>query len=78
MYEAKDAPNSRLSHFLSRIAYDYAENAGIDTECRSSEEMRASFEALNETSEEVKLENKISMGVKHYIPVWNGKKLSQQ
>ena len=67
---AKEAPNSRLSHFLSRIVNDYADSADIDTECRSSEEMRASFEAFNEeTSEEVKLESKIlSMDVKALYP----------
>ena len=67
---AKEAPNSRLSHFLSRIVNDYADNADIGTECRSSEEMRASFEAFNEeTSEEVKLESKIlSMDVKALYP----------
>lgn len=51
---ANQAPNSRLSHFLSRIINDYTDNANIETECRSSEEMRAAFEEYNELEQKNK------------------------
>ena len=44
---ANSAPNSRLGHFLSRIINDFTNCAERDTECRSSEEMRAAFCAFN-------------------------------
>ena len=42
------SPNNPLSHFISKIVNDYADAANIETECRSSEEMRAEFEKYNE------------------------------
>ena len=45
---ANQAPNSRLGNFLSKIVNEYADAANIRTECRSSEEMRASFEKYND------------------------------
>ena len=40
---ANQAPNSKLGNFLSRKVNDYADAAQIETEYRSSEEMRATF-----------------------------------
>ena len=51
---ANQAPNSRLSNFLSRIVNDYADKENIETECRSSEEMKAAFEEYNELDEATK------------------------
>ena len=71
---ANEAPNSRLSSFLSRIINDYADNAEIETECKSSEEMRAAFERFNEEDEELKTKCRIiSMDVKALYPSmeWN-------
>ena len=67
---ANEAPNSRLSHFLSRIVNDYADAANIATECRSSEEMKAAFTEFNgQTSQEVKKQCQvISMDVKALYP----------
>ena len=72
---AKEAPNSRLSHFLSRIVNDYCNVAEIETECRSGEEMKAAFEKFNkEEDEECKKNCKvISMDVRALYPSmeWN-------
>ena len=66
---ANDAPNSRLSHILSRIINDYCEDAKINTECKSSEEMRAAFEEFNGKDEGVRKKCKIlSMDVKALYP----------
>ena len=46
---ANQAPNSRLGNVISRIVNDFADRAGIKTECRSSEEMRAAFEEYNDS-----------------------------
>ncbi len=66
---ASEAPNSRLSNFLSRVINDYADSIGIDTECRSSEEMRAAFEEFNKREERERKEcGVISMDVKALYP----------
>ena len=67
---ANQAPNSRLSHFLSRVVNDYADAANIATECRSSEEMKAAFTEYNsQTSQDVKRQCQvISMDVKALYP----------
>ena len=67
---ANQAPNSRLSHFLSRIVNDYADSENIATECRSSEEMKAAFTEYNNTTDpEVKKRCQvISMDVKALYP----------
>ena len=44
---AKESPNAMFSHMLSDIINNYCDVNGIDTECKSSEEMRADFEAFN-------------------------------
>ena len=66
---ANQAPNSKLGNFLSRVVNDFADAAGITTECRSSEEMRAAFEKYNNGDPRVK-ENcaVISMDVKALYP----------
>ena len=51
---ANQTPNSKLSHFVSRIVNDYTDAAGIRTESRSSEEMRAAFEEYNKVDPEVR------------------------
>ena len=67
---ANEAPNSRLSHFLSRIINDYCNVAEIKTECRSGEEMKAAFEIFNnEEEDDVKKECRIiSMDVRALYP----------
>ena len=66
---ANSAPNSRLGHFLSRIVNNYADCADRDTECRSSEEMRAAFSTFNKMNKETKLKCQIlSMDVKALYP----------
>ena len=66
---ANQAPNSRLSGFLSRIVNDHADAIGIETECRSSEEMRAGFEEYNDGDVEMKRHCAvISMDVKALYP----------
>ncbi len=66
---ANEAPNSRLSHFLSRIVNDYCEEAAIETECKSSEEMRAAFEEFNGREEDERKKCRIiSMDVKALYP----------
>ena len=66
---ANQAPNSRLSGFLSRIVNDYADKENIGTECRSGEEMKAAFEKYNETDGDVKTQCAIiSMDVRALYP----------
>ena len=66
---ADQAPNSRLGNFLSRIVNDFADAASIDTECRSSEEMRAAFEQYNNNNPEVRKKCAVlSMDVKALYP----------
>ena len=67
---ANEAPNSRLSHFLSRVLNDYCNVAEIETECRSGEEMKAAFEKYNkeEGVESKKKCKVISMDVKALYP----------
>ena len=67
---ANQAPNSRLGNFLSRIINDFADAEEITTECKSSEEMRASFEKFNDEDDiEMKKECRvISMDVKALYP----------
>ena len=73
---ASEAPNSRLSHFLSRIINDYADNANIETESKSSEEMRAAFEEYNGKDEETRKQCKvISMDVKALYPSMEWKEI---
>ena len=71
---AKESPNSRLSNFLSRIVNDYADSVNIETECRSSEQMKAEFEEYNKLERSIKKECCIvSMDVKALYPSmeWN-------
>ena len=71
---ASEAPNSRLSSFLSRVVNDYADSVGVGTECKSSEEMRAAFEEFNKTEESERRKcGVISMDVKALYPSmeWN-------
>ena len=73
---ANQAPNSRLSNFLSRIINEYADSANIRTECRSSEEMKAAFEEYNEIDAEVRKECcVISMDVKALYPSMEWKEI---
>ena len=66
---ASDSPNSRLSNFLSRVINDFAGKIGIETECRSSEEMKAAFEQYNNEDEDVRKRCQvISMDVKALYP----------
>ena len=66
---ANQAPNSRLSNFLSRIVNDYADKANIETECRSGEEMRAAFEEYNNIGLEKRKDYVVlSMDVKALYP----------
>ena len=69
MVGANQAPNSRLGHFLSRIVNDYADCSENETECHSSEEMRASFEGFNKYDKELRMKCKIiSMDDKALYP----------
>ena len=66
---ASESPNSRLSNFLSRIINDFADKVGIETECRSSEQMKATFEEFNAGDQETKNRCQIiSMDVKALYP----------
>ena len=66
---ASEAPNSRLSNFLSRVIDDYCNVAKIETECRSGEEMKAAFESFNEEEDGTRKNcNIISMDVKALFP----------
>ena len=71
---SNESPNSKLSGFLSRIVNDFADTSDITTECRSSEEMRATFEKYNEADPAVKKKCAVvSMDVKALFPSmdWN-------
>ena len=73
---ANQAPNSRLSHFLIKIINDYADSVNIQTECRSSEEMRASFEQYNELDPNTRKQCCIiSMDVKALYPSMEWKEI---
>ena len=67
--EANEAPNSRFSHFLSKILCDYADCIEDHHECKSSEEMRAALEDFNKFDRTVR-ENCVllSMDVKALYP----------
>ena len=45
---ASDAPNSRFSHFLSKIIKPYADSVEDSHECKSSEEMRSLIDKYND------------------------------
>ena len=53
---SNESPNSCLSNSLSRVINDFADTTNIQTECRSSEEMRAAFEEYIKTEIEVRKE----------------------
>ena len=66
---AREAPNSRLGHFLSDITNKYSDCEESQTECRSNEEMRAAFERFNKCDRGVKMKCKVfSMDVKALYP----------
>ena len=66
---ARQSPNSRLGHFLSNIVNDYVDCAGVKSECRSSEEMRAAFQEFNRLDSTTRMKCKtISMDVKALYP----------
>ena len=66
---ATQSPNSRLGTFLSQIINNYMDCSDCKTECRSSEEMRAAFEAFNKLDNETRGKCKtISMDVKALYP----------
>ena len=72
---ADQAPNSRLSHFLSKIVNNYADCEENTAECNSSEEMRAAIEAFNQLDQETRTKCRIiSMDVKSLYPSmsWDG------
>ena len=73
---ANEAPNSKLSHFISEIVNNYADAANIKTECRSSEEMRAAFEKYNQLNTDMKEQcSVISMDVKALFPSMEWKEI---
>ena len=47
--DAREAPNSRISNFLSRVINNYSDAVENSCEVKSSEEMRAAFDKFNET-----------------------------
>ena len=66
---ANSAPNSRLGHVLSKMINNFADCADSNTECRSSEEMRAAFYTFNKMNRQTKLKCQIlSMDVKALYP----------
>ena len=66
---ANTAPNSRFGHFLSTIVNDHADFEENRSECRSSEEMRAAFDAFNRYDQNDRLRCKIiSMDVRALYP----------
>ena len=66
---ADQAPNSRLSHFLSRTVNDYSDCENSRTKCRSCEEMRAALETFNKYNIETRTKCRIiSMDVKALYP----------
>ncbi len=66
---ASESPNSRLSNFLSRVINDFADKINIETECRSSEQMKATLEQFNAEDQETKSKCQIiSMDVKALYP----------
>ena len=66
---ANHAPNSRLSHFLSDVVNKFADCEEIETECKSSEEMRSAFDEFNKLNKDVRMKCKVlSMDVKSLYP----------
>ena len=67
---AREGPNSRLSHFLSKVIRNYTDNVNNHNQCKSSEEMRANLDAYNRnTSEESKKKSVMfSMDAKKLYP----------
>ena len=66
---AREAPNSRLGHFLSMILNDFSDDANHESECASSEEMKAAFGKFNSLEKEVRMRCRIvSMDVKALYP----------
>ena len=66
---ANEAPNSRFSHFLSKMVCNYADSIEDHHECKSSEEMRASLEKFNNLEQSVREKCVIlSMDVKALYP----------
>ena len=73
---ARLAPNSRLGHFLSNIVNDYVDCEENNSECHSSEEMRAAFEAFNGLDQETRQKCKvISMDIKALYPSMTWKEI---
>jgi hypothetical protein len=68
---AREAPNSRIGHFLSLAINNVADLLDSKSECRSTEEMIEAFEKINKELEEVPQSRKfgiISMDVKALYP----------
>ena len=66
---AKEAPNSRLGHFVSKVINHFVECEEDSTLCNSTEDMKAAFEAFNKLDNETKKKCRIvSMDVKALFP----------
>ena len=48
MYAAREGPNSRISHFLSKVIRNYSYNIEDQHQFKSSEELRAALDEFNE------------------------------
>ena len=70
---ANTAPNSRLSHFLSMIINDFMDAENHAGEVRSSEEMRALFDAANRQTGCKKKTRVVSQDVKGLYPAMSRK-----
>ena len=51
---AREAPNSRFSHFLGIVVCHYADSMIDHQECQASEEMRAALEEFNKLDKSVR------------------------
>jgi hypothetical protein len=66
---AKEAPTSRLGHFVSKVINHFVECEDDSTLCNSTEDMKAAFEAFNKLDNETKKKCRIvSMDVKALFP----------
>ena len=63
MYAAREGPNSRISHFLSKVIRNYSYNIEDHHQFKSSEELRAALDEFNENTSENDKKKSVMFGM---------------
>ena len=60
---AREGPNSRMSHFLSKVIRNYSDNIENHHQFKSSEELRAALDAFNENNNDDDKKKSVMFGM---------------